>query len=277
MSDFAQHSHLVAGAEAAPAKGFSQVIAKSSRTITQSTLYQNSLWTLGGFPAAGVAPTTWSHPTSNTVGAWNRDQRYNAADGSKLRIIQVELSLSFLHNIVFADRVGHMAGLNANSTLLQAINATLTAPAADGRCAADGSDVQWYAEIYAGLGTTGVNFSFAVTYADNTTGSIILIGLASQTVPAIFPIRSSNGKYIKSVDSVTLSGNTGAVGNFGVTAYKDLFHFAAPIANVKRQLGWGLVGLPDVGQNACLCPYLYLGPSATASGSITGSILAGVM
>ena len=244
-------------------------------TITTVSGFDYSGWMAGGNPAAGVAPTTWAHPTYSTLGALN-PRMVNPAAGKTCRILAASLRYSVANQpVIIRDRVGHMGGLSGTSIAAQTVNATLTTPAADGRCEASGGDVDWWLEWYAATGSTGCNATVAVTYNDDTTGNVVVALPAS--VPAYRRYRippSSGNRSIKSIQTVTLSISTGTAGNFGVTATERKFQFSVPTANAEFIADWALLGMPDIGSNACLEHSVYA--VGTALGVLTGNIRAGV-
>lgn len=273
MSDFSTPADVIAGLAACPTIGFSQDLAKAN--ITTVSGFDYSGWTCGGNPAAGVAPTTWATPTATTKGAIN--PRYtNGAVGTTCRVLYAALRPSVANQpYIIRDRVGHMAGLSGIVTTDQTVNGTLTTPSADGRCEADGGDVDWWLEWYTATGSTGVNAAVAVTYSDNSTGNVIVVLPAS--VPAFRRYRippSSGNLSIKSIQTVTLSATTGTAGNFGVTATERKAQFSVPVANADWVADWATLGMPDLGRNACL--ELSTFAVGTAFGTMTGNLRAGV-
>lgn len=273
MSDITTNDLVIAALARCTSAGFSQDIAKAS--ITTASGFDYSGWTCGGNPVAGSAPTTWAHPTQATAGAWN-PRMVNPAAGKTCRLLFAGLRFSVANQpVIFRDRLGHMGGLSGTSTSAQTVGATLTTPAADGRCEAGGGDVDWWMEIYTALGSTGVNATFAVTYSDNSTGNVVVAVPAS--VPAARRIRippSSGNRSIKAISTVTLSATTGTAGNFGVTATDRKFQFSVAAANTEWVADWALLGMPDLGSNACLEASVFA--VGTAFGTITGNIRAGV-
>jgi len=273
MTDFASEDSVINGLAMCVSAGFSQDVAKTS--ITTVSGFDYSGWTMGGNPAAGVAPTTWASPTQATAGAWN--PRYvNPAAGKTARILFAGLRYSVAAQpVIFCDRVGHMAGLSGIVTTAQTVNATLTTPAADLRCEAGGGDLEWWLEWYTATGSTGVNATCAVTYSDNSTGNVVVALPASVPALRMYRIPPSSGNLsIKGITSVTLSATTGTAGNFGVTATDRKFQFSVATANTDWIADWAMLAMPDIGSNACLFPRFFA--TSSAAGIITGNIRAGV-
>jgi len=276
MTDILTESDVIAAIAGAVSAGFSQDIAKTS--ITTVSGFDYSGWTLTQNPAPGVAPTTWANPTQATAGALN--PRYvNGGSTTTCRILYVELRPSLANTVyIVRDRVGHMAGLSGTVTTAQTVgtaSSELTTPASDGRCEAGGGDCEWWLEWYTATGGTGVNVTCAVVYSDNSTGNVVVAIPVS--VPAFRRYRippSSANLSIKGITSVTLSATTGTAGNFGVTCTERKFAFSVPIANTPWVADWALLGMPDIGRNACLEVSSYC--TGTAFGTLTGNMKAGV-
>lgn len=272
MTDFTNESSVINGLARCNINGFSQDIAKA--TITTVSGFDYSGWLSGGNPAAGVAPTTWASPTQATLGALN--PRYiNPAAGTTCRILAASFRPSVANQpYIIRDRIGHMAGLSGTSVAAQTVNATLTTPAADGRCEAGGGDVDWWIEIYTALGTTGINMTCAVTYSDNSTGNVVVAIPASVPASRRYRIPPSSGNLgIKAISTLTNSATTGTVGNYGVTATERKIQFSVPIANTEWNADWALTNMPDIGSNACL--ELSTFATGAAFGTMTGNFRAG--
>ena len=261
MTDFATASDVVSALAAAGngGPGFRQEFYKTS--LTSVAAFDYSGWMMAGAPAAGVAPTTWAHPTFATVGAWNPKQ--------------VNVTTQTMRLLLYIrDRIGHMGGLSGIVTTAQTVGATLTAPAADGRCDASGNDVEWFLEWFTATGGTGVNATCAVTYDDNSTGNVVVALPA--TVPAYRMYRINSavaGRTIKGVTSVTLSATTGTAGNFGVTATRKLSAAFLAVANYNDTRDWAKLAMPEIGNNACLFGTFYT--TTTTLGVVLGSLVAG--
>lgn len=272
MTDFATPADIIAGITASGTVGFNQEIYKAS--ITTASGFDYSGWTQTGAPTAGAAPTTWAHPTQATAGAIN-PKYINPTGGATARILWANLIYSVANQpIIVEDRIGHMASLSGTNTGAQTVSATLTTPAADGRCATDGSDVQWWLEWYTATGSTAVNATVAVTYSDNSTGNVVVALPASVPAFRMYPIRSASANLtIKGITSVTLSASTGSAGNFGVTCTNRKFGFSLPVANQMFTADWATLGMPSLGSNSCL--FFHYWATSTAAGIPQGTIKAG--
>lgn len=273
MTDFATEADVINGLTKSPSVGFDQLLYKTSIATTANQ--HTSGWTMAGNPGAGAAPTTWAHPTNATAGAWNKNHNHGAA-GTTCRILYADLRLSVANQpLVICDRLGHMAGLSGLLTTTQTVGATLTTPAADGRCEANGGDVDWWVEFYVNGGATVTNATIAVTYSDNSTGDIVQAwNISAVALKMVQIVPAVAGLSIKSVNSITLSANTGSAGNFGVTATERKFQCSVPLANTSWVADWQQLGMPDLGTNACLFGRFWA--TTTATGTVIGNIRAGV-
>lgn len=272
MTDFATPADVIAGLAASGTVGFNQEIYKA--TITTVSGFDYSGWTQAGAPTLGAAPTTWAHPTQATAGAIN-PKYVNPTGGATARILWANLIYSVANQpLIVEDRIGHMGGLVGNVATSQAASCTLTTPAADGRCASNGSDVQWWLEWYSATGSTGVNATVNVTYSDNSTGNVVVALPASVPAFRMYPIRSASANLtIKGINTVQLSATTGTAGNFGVTCTNRKFAFSLPVANQMFVGDWATLGMPSLGSNSCL--FFHYWATSTAAGIVQGTIKAG--
>jgi hypothetical protein len=212
-----------------------------------------SLWTATGVPGAGAAPGAAAVPTNATTGALGFANQ-TAPATSYLAWLAAQFGNN-ASNLEIHDRLAAMSGLSGTVTTAQgALSLVTTDPGADRRGDANYSDVQWWLEIYTALGATGVNATVAVTYNDDTTGNLAAIALgATPRQGRLYPLVSAvAGKFIKAVNSVTLSATTGTAGNFGITATRPRTSISAPLLNKTEVFDWAQLGLPEVPNNACL-------------------------
>ena len=136
-------------------------------------------------------------------------------------------------NIDVVDRLAHIGGLSGTVTTAQTVGLDLQTLSGTGNLTArigpsNYSDVRWVLEWYAATGATAVTATVNVTYNDGTTGNLNAISLAAnrpiysfQNLNQFIPQNLTN-RYIRAVNTVTLSGTTGTAGNFGVTAMRKL-------------------------------------------------------
>lgn len=174
-------------------------------------------------------------------------------------------------NQALHDRLRHMGGLNGTLTTAQTVGlAVNTTPAnmVQRIGAADYSEVHWWLEWYTDTGATSVNVTVAVTYDDGSTGNIVLTAIGT-TVRAGRMIRimsAVTGRYIRSVDTVTLSATTGAAGSFGVTATRLLCDLPNDVTVRTNKFDWASLPITLVPRSCC--PFTI----ATVSGTATGTI-----
>lgn len=256
------------------------VIDKSS--IANLVAGQNySLWRATGQPAQAAIPgTTPAIPTSATTGAMGfTNQTAPAAS----YVAQMSLlSSNSAMSLELHDRVAHVGGLVLNVTTAQTINgatgidlgaAGLNVPA-DRIGDANYSDIQWWLEVYSDGGATASNATVSVTYGDNTTANlnVIAVGgtLRAGRMIALTPFiaTTEQGKFIRRINSVTLSASTGTAGNFGFTATRRRCDFDLPLANMVARFDWASMGFPSVPNDACLT--LIGTTSTTSSGTLRG-------
>ncbi len=228
-----------------------------------------SLWTAGGVPGAGAAPGAAAVPTNATTGAMGFANQTAPAD-SYLAWLAVQFGNS-ASNLEIHDRLAAMSGLSGTVTTAQgALSLVTTNPGADRIGDTNYSDVQWWLEVYTAMGSTGVNATVNVTYNDNTTGNLAAIALgATPRAGRLYPLVSSSaGKFIKAVNSVTLSATTGTAGNFGITATRPRTSVSAPLLNKTETFDWAQLGLPEVPNDACLMMLMLCG--TTSTGTVRG-------
>jgi hypothetical protein len=258
-----------------------KIVAAMSGSMGRHDILENSLAntaagqlfaTWKAFPLAGGTPSTPAVCTDDTVGALIALPSWNPAtvDG---HILQAWFCSDNVGTHLIYDRLAHMGGLSGTVTTAQTVNLTISTPAADGRCAADGTLVEWYVEIYTALGSTGVNCTVTyVDHADQTQTAVVIALGATPRASRIYRIIPV-GKAIKSVTSLTLSATTGTAGNFGVTARKCLAALPQPQASVAAFGEWWQIGMPKLYPSTCL-EHVKL-CSTTSSGVCYGGLTLG--
>lgn len=276
MTDFASTSDVVSALAAAGNGGAGARLNFYKTSITAVAAFWYSGWQEGGVPVAGATPSTWATCTSALQGAYN-NMMVNGSPMT-LRLLWGSVQQANVgQGKWIIDRLGHMGGLSGTVTTSQSTGATGNTAAWSGtRCATDYSDVEWYLEWYTATGSTAVTATCAVTYNDGTTGSCTVSLPASVPAYRMYPIQPPSGtvgKYIKSVDSVTLSATTGTAGSFGVTALRRLACFWSPVANYPDVKDFAALGMPEVGDNACINVVYYT--TTTSTGITLGSLVIG--
>lgn len=228
-----------------------------------------SLWTATGVPGAGAAPTAAAVCTKALTGAFGFTN-----PTAPVKTYLAWLALQFgnsASNLEIHDRLAHMGGLSGTVTTAQgALSLVTTDPGADRRGDANYSDVQWWLEVYTALGATGVNATVNVTYADASTGNLAAIALgATPRQGRLYPLVSAvAGRFIRAVNSVTLSATTGTAGNFGITATRPRTSVSAPLLNKTETFDWAQLGLPSVPDDACLEMLMLC--ATTSTGTVRG-------
>lgn len=167
--------------------------------------------------------------------------------------------------LMFYDRFFHIGGLNGTLTTAQAVNsqALLTFPFRG----APAEECEWFLEWYADTGATATTATVAVTYTDATTGTVAVALAINTRAGRLMPIAPPQGKYIASVQSVTLAATTGTAGSFGVTCgdRKAAVTLTAPQSNVGAEKDLILCPVPD---DACL--WQVVACTTTATGDWRG-------
>lgn len=230
-----------------------------------------SLWLATGTPGAGSAPGAAVIPTHATAGAVSFTQQ-TAPVTSYLAWLRA-LTSNANQSIEVHDRVAHMGGLSGTVTTAQNANIDLSTLGlvAARRGDANYSDIQWWLEVFSPLGATGVNATVNVTYDDASTGNLAAIALgATPRAGRMYPLISAvAGRFIRGVNTVTLSATTGTAGNFGITATRPRTGIDVDVANKGQAFDWAQLGLPEVPNDSCL---MFLCPcSTTSTGTVRGS------
>jgi hypothetical protein len=247
------------------------VIDKASIANAVAGQY-HSLWRATGVPAQAAIPTAAEIPTNATLGAFGFTPQTAPASSYLAWLFAVGSNNAF--QLEVRDRVGQMAGLNATLLTAQTVNLDLSTTggglSAGRRGDANYSDIQWFLEWYADTGATASNATVNVTYDDGSTGNLAVVAVGGtvrasrmiQLVPAV------NGRFIRGVNSVTLSASTATAGNFGVTATRLRTTIDMPLANMGRPRDWAELGLVEAPNGSCLA--LNVIASTTTTGTIRG-------
>ena len=251
------------------------VIDKASIANTAAGQY-HSLWRATGQPGQGAIPTAAVNCNQSTTGGMTFSQQTNPAK-SYLAYIEAASSNSAMTMEVH-DRLMHMGGLNGTLTTAQTVGLDFNGVTADNMAERIGdanySDIQWWLEWYADTGATVVTATVAVTYSDGTTGNLTGVSLAAirrasfmQSLNGLIPAAVA-GKFIRAVNTVTLSATTGTAGNFGVTATRLRGTLFVPIANAKFGADWASLPISTIPNSAC--PFIAVLASTTSTGTLRG-------
>lgn len=230
-----------------------------------------SMWTPSGTPATGANPTAAAVCTKALTGAINFANQ-TAPATSYLAWLSL-ICANAAQTIEIHDRLAHMGGLSGTVTTAQTVSLDLSAgqnPGAERRGDANYSDVQFWLEWYTATGATGVNATVNVTYDDGSTGNLaaIALGTSVQRGRMIPLVPAVAGRFIRAVNSVTLSATTGTAGNFGVTATRPRTMVDTPSPNTASPKDWAQLGFPEIPNDSCLMIIVY--PSAATTGIIRG-------
>ena len=251
------------------------VIDKASIANTVAGQY-HSLWRATGQPGQGAIPTAAANCNQSTVGGMRFSQQ-TAPAKSYLAYLEAASSNSAM-TLEVHDRLRHMGGLNGTLTTAQTVGLEFNGVTADNMVErigdADYSDIQWWLEWYTDTGATVTTATVAVTYNDGTTGNLTGVSLAAtrrasfmQPLNGLIPA-ASEGKFIRAVNTVTLSASTGTVGNFGVTATRLRGSLFMPIANAKFSADWANLPINTIPNSAC--PFIAVLASTASTGLLRG-------
>lgn len=244
----------------------------------------HSLWRATGQPGQGAIPTTAARCTNALTGALSFAQQTLPAT-SYLAILEGLCSNSATV-LEIHDRLMHMGGLSGIVATAQTVDLDLHANiASDNLTARIGdanySDVTWWLEWYGDTGGTAVTATVNVTYNDGTSGNLTAVSLAAtRRISFMVPLNGSipaadSGKFIRDVNTVTLSATTGTAGSFGVTATRYRAALYKPIANARFTADWASLGLPSIPNSSCLMLVQLAGTTSTGTVRATGKIIHG--
>lgn len=230
-----------------------------------------SLWRATGVPGQGAIPAAAAICDHTLLGSMGFAQQ-TAPATSYLAWMRVVTS-NPTHSTEIHDRLGHMGGLSGIVTTAQTVGLDLNTAVnnmANRRGDANYSDVSWWLEWYTDTGATASNATVAVTYDDGTTGNLaaIVVGGTVRAGRMIPLVPAVSGRFIRAVNSVTLSASTGTAGSFGVTATRQRAGIDTFVANKAEAFDWALLSLPEIFNSSCLFP-LVIG-SSTTTGTVRG-------
>ncbi|MCZ2396256.1 MAG: hypothetical protein LC100_06880 [Chitinophagales bacterium] len=253
------------------------LLDKASITYQAAGTYV-SLWRANGQPGQGAIPAATATCNNTTVGVIKFTQQVSPATSY---IVYTDFATGNpAMTLEIHDRLAHMGGLNGTLTTAQTVSLDINTLAGTDNISerkgdADFSDISWWLEWYTATGSTAVTATVNVTYNDGTTGNLTGLSLAA-TRPASFMASlnalipsASAGKFIRGVNTVTLSATTGTAGSFGVTATRLKTTVGSPIANFKVVADWAQLGLPHIPNSAALFPIVLT--STTSSGTVRGA------
>lgn len=250
----------------------SRVVIDKASIASQAAGTYVSLWRATGVPVQGAIPAAAALCDHTLTGAIAFAQQIAPASSYLALLFGVPGNSAMTLEV--RDRLGHMGGLSGTLTTAQTVGLDLSSTgggiSAERRGDANFSDVQWFIEWYTATGSTAVTATVNVTYDDGSTGNLAAISLAA-TRPASFMtqlVPAAAGRFIRGVNTVTLSATTGTAGSFGVTATRHRAIVPMPLANYGVTMDWAALGLPEIPNGSCLM--LDVITSTTSSGTIRG-------
>lgn len=268
----------------AMANNTSRIVIDKATIANTAAGQFHSLWRATGQPGQGAVPTTAAVCDYTLTGAIQFTQQVAPAT-TYAGLLEATCSNAST-TLELHDRLMHMGGLAGNVTTAQTAGVDLHANLATSNLAdrigdSNYSDVQWWVEWYTDTGAGGTNLTAAVTYNDGSTGNLTAVTLATnrrasflQPLNSLIPAAAS-GLYIRSVDTITLSGATASAGDFGVTATRYRGSLFMPTANARFTADWAALGLPEVPNDSCLQLVVLCSTSNTGALRGTGKLLHG--
>ena len=252
------------------------VIDKASIANAAAGQY-HSLWRATGQPGQGAIPVAAAACDHTLTGAMGFTQQTapattyggfaNAACSNSAVTIEIH------------DRLAHMGGLSGTVATAQTVNLDMDALKSGSNLTermgdANFSDIQWWLEWYTDTGSTAVTATVNVTYNDGTSGNLTGISLAAtRRASLMIPLNglipsADSGKFIRDINTVTLSATTGTAGSFGATATRPRMTLPLPLANKMEVFTWADLGFPEIFNSSCLFPIELA--STTSTGTVRG-------
>ena len=243
-----------------------------------------SLWRATGQPGQGAIPTTAATCNNTLLGSLQFTQQ-TAPATSYLAILE-GLCSNAGTTLEIHDRLMQMGGLSGIVTTAQTVNLDLFANTGSvnldvRKGDANFSDVQWWMEWYTDTGATASNATINVTYNDASSGNLTVVAVGGTlragrmiSLNGLIPSTDS-GKYIRDINTVTLSASTGTAGNFGFTATRYRAANYQPLANARFTADWAALGLPEIPNSSCLFPIQIASTTSTGIVRSTGKIVHG--
>ena len=230
-----------------------------------------SLWRATGMPTQGAIPGAFATCDNALAGGF----ALPTLSALKGYVGKLSLQGAGAATWILYDRIAHMGGMSGTVTTAQTANVDLVTASGNGRCAANGSDVDWFIEIYTDLGSTSANATVNYNNQNDAAQNAAAITLgATARASRIFQIIPNAGDSIKKVNTVTLSASTLTAGSFGVTARRRLASIGQPIANVAPPGDFAAIGAPEFKQTSCL--EIVALCTTTSTGILMGEILLGM-
>lgn len=259
------------------ANNSSRLVIDKASIANAAAAQFHSLWRATGQPGQAAIPTAIAVPGHTMTGAVGFTQQTGPAT-SYLGYLQAMCSNSAT-TLEVHDRLVHFGGLVGNVATAQTVSLDMSALLATNNLDirkgdANYSDVQWWLEWYTDTGATGVNVTVNARFNDATDANLTVAALgATRRASYMLPLNgliaaAQAGKFIRGINTVTLSATTGTAGNFGVTATKPRAQIDLPLANKGEQRDWAGLGLPEIPNSSCLM--LIQLASTTSTGTVRG-------
>lgn len=256
----------------------SRIILDKANIASQAAGTYVSLWRATGQPGQGAVPAAAAVCDHSLTGAIGFTQQ--TAPATSYGAWMNSVCSNSAMTVEIHDRLMHMGGLNGTLTTAQTVGIDISANLASNNISArigdaNYSDIQWWLEWYTATGATAVTATVGVTYNDGTTGTLSASLAATRPASFMLPLNglipaAAAGKYIRSVNTVTLSATTGTAGSFGVTATRPRMTLPLNVANKMEVADWQLLGLPEIYNSSCLFPLVLT--STTSSGTLRGGV-----
>lgn len=255
----------------------SRFVLDKASMATAAAGQLHSLWRATGQPGQGAIPAAAAVCDHTLVGAMGFSQQ--SAPATSYGAWANGVCSNSAVTIEIHDRLMHMGGLSGIVATAQTVNLDVSANLATSNLNArkgdaNYSDIQWWLEWYTDTGATAVTATVNVTYNDGTTANLTGVSLAAtrrasfmQPLNGLIPAADS-GKYIRDVNTVTLSATTGTAGSFGVTATRPRMTMPLLLANKMEVFDWAQLGLPEIFNSSCLFPIQLA--STTTTGTVRG-------
>lgn len=252
------------------------VLDKASISNAAAGQY-HSLWRATGQPGQGAIPSTAAACDHTLTGAMGFTQQTSPA--TTYGGWATALCSNSAVTVEIHDRLAHMGGLNGTLTSAQTVNLDMDALKSTNNLTkrmgdANFSDIQWWAEWYTDTGSTAVTLTVNVTYNDGTSGNLTAISLAAtRRASFMIPLNglipaADSGKFIRDINTATLSATTGTAGSFGFTATRPRMTMPLPLANKAETFTWADLGFPEIFNSSCLFPIQIA--STTTTGTVRG-------
>ena len=252
------------------------VIDKASIANAAAGQY-HSLWRATGQPGQGAIPgaaAACDHTLTGAIGFTQQTAPATTYGG----FANAACSNSAV-TIEIHDRLAHMGGLSGTVATAQTVNLDMDALKSGSNLTnrmgdANFSDIQWWLEWYTDTGSTAVTATVNVTYNDGTSGNLTGISLAAtRRASLMIPLNglipsADSGKFIRDINTVTLSATTGTAGSFGATATRPRMTLPLPLANKMEVFTWADLGFPEIFNSSCLFPIELA--STTSTGTVRG-------